>query len=103
MISLLALFPACFIVVASDAPNPEAVVIHEMAHCWGYRHAEKKGDPNKVLNKAYRANMPSRYWTSKGEYPNLPDGIHFETSKEVLKLCDGGSAYGCQWGGLSSD
>lgn len=100
MLSLLAALPVCYIVVATDAPNPAAVIEHEMAHCWGFVHAEVKGDPNKVISKTYQAKRPSLWWRLKGEYPNLGDGIRFERSRDVLKLCDGGSAYGCQWGGL---
>lgn len=95
--------PPCNVVVATDAPNVNAVIQHEIAHCWGWKHSHAKHDANKKLNAKYRASFPPLWYRMKGMYPNMGDGIRFELSKDVLKLCDGGSAYGCQWGGLQDD
>lgn len=94
--------PPCNVVVATNAPNPAAVVQHEMAHCWGWKHPKVKHQ-NAQLTSSYRSFVPPRYYRLLGEYPNMGDGIRFELSKDVLRLCDGGSAYGCQWGGLQND
>lgn len=94
--------PVCNVVVATDAPNPTAVVQHEMAHCWGWKHPKVKHQ-NAQLTSSYRSFVPPFRYRLLGMYPNMGDGIRFELSKDVLRLCDGGSAYGCQWGGLQDD
>lgn len=100
MLSLItaAVLPMCFVVVATDAGNPGAVVKHEMAHCWGWVHPEVTSGANRKINSTYRAYNPPLRYRLKGAYPSVE--VRFELSAKVLKLCDGGSAYGCQWGGL---
>lgn len=100
--STLSALPICYMIVATDAPNVQAVVKHEMAHCWGWVHPTNIAG-GKSINKQYRAFVPPLKYRLKGKYPNMGEGIRFELSQDVLKLCDGGSAYGCQWGGLQNN
>lgn len=90
--SALAALPICFFVVATDAPSPEAIYIHEQAHCWGWVHPEHVG----VRAKGYKAFMPpARY---RGTYPNIE--VRYERMKDVPAICGSGEPFGCQWGGV---
>lgn len=95
MLSVLALaLPLCTINVASDAPNPAAILAHEYAHCWGWHHAET--DAPQSMN--YQAPSPSLYWRLKGEYPAITGGKpHFAPMREIKRLCSG--HWGCMDGG----
>lgn len=84
---------ACTIVVAADAPNPQAIYDHEIAHCWGWMH-EHREKPE--LNKTYRAAMPPMSIRAKGQYPADHLTVLSHRSKDVRKLCNG-NPYGCQW------
>lgn len=97
MLNLLAALPICYFVVATDAPNPEAVYKHETWHCWGWTHSvhANKGATDHFDKKMRAPIAPWRY-RLKGEYPNRI--VRFELGKDVAKLCDG-NVYGCQWGG----
>lgn len=92
MLSLLAALPMCYVVIATDAPNPSAIAIHENAHCWGWTHPDAHSTPG--FNTTFRAPMPSLFWRLKGEYPNKV--TYFYRHKKVRKLCDG-NPYGCMW------
>lgn len=96
--TLAILLPLCTIAVAKDAPNPQAVFAHEMAHCWGWTHADH--GVSATMNKSYQAPKPSLPWRLLGDYPNT-HAYRFDTGRTVARLYCDGNAYGCQWGGLS--
>lgn len=96
MLNVLAtLLPLCTFVVATDAPNPTAIYLHETWHCWGWTHPVH--GIAKHFSTTYRAAIAPPYYRNKGEYPNKL--VYFELGKDVAKLCDG-NVYGCFWGGL---
>lgn len=96
MLNLLAALPMCYFVVATDAPNPEAIYKHETWHCWGWTHpvhgVASHFDPK------MRAPIAPWHYRIKGEYPNKE--VRYDIGRNVAKLCNG-NVYGCQWGGLS--
>lgn len=79
----------CHVVVATDAPNPEAIAIHENAHCWGWVHPEHVG----TRSKGYKAFMPPAKF--KKPYPNIE--VQFWTMNDVRKVCGKDEPFGCQW------
>ena len=89
--------PMCYIVVAIDAPNPVAVLNHEMAHCWGWIHPEGVKDNSKITKNFKAFEVPLKY-KLKGIYPNVD--LQYKYSKRVLELCNNMSAYGCAYEGL---
>lgn len=92
--TLAVLLPMCHFVVATDAPNPTAIFIHEQAHCWGWVHPENVGTR---ATKTYKAYMPHGKWLKP--YPVDKLDVKYERMRDVAKLCDG-DQFGCQWGGL---
>lgn len=94
MLSLLSAVPMCYFVVATDAPNPEAIFVHENAHCWGWVHPEHVG----TRSKGYKAFMPPREF--KKPYPRKRVQVTFDTMENVRKICGPAEPYGCQWGGM---
>lgn len=102
MISTLAALPMCYFVVATDAPNPEAIYKHETWHCWGWTHSimsANKG-PTDHFDAKMRAPIAPWYYRIKGEYPEKSRTVYYDIGSNVAKLCNG-NVYGCQWGGLS--
>lgn len=95
MAATLAVLPICFFVVATDAPNPEAIFIHEQAHCWGWSHAPHDG---RRIAKTYRAHMPTGKWLRP--YPRARLSVQYERMADVSAICGHNERFGCQWGGL---
>lgn len=95
MLNILAALPMCYIVVATDAPNVQAVVWHEGFHCYGWTHSHRSD--NRAMNSTYRAEDPPWHYRRKGPYPLDRMEIYYDTSANVQKIC--GSAYGCKTGG----
>lgn len=96
MLNVLAsLLPMCYFVVATDAPNPKAIYIHEQAHCWGWKHPSFDG---RRMTKTYRAHMPTGKWLRP--YPINRLSVEFELMKNVPSLCGANEQFGCQWGGI---
>lgn len=93
--TLAALLPVCYFVVATDAPNPSAIFVHEQAHCWGWVHAENLGTR---LTKSYKAHMPTGRWLKP--YPKDRLEVYYDTMRNVRKTCGSNEPFGCQWGGL---
>jgi len=87
--------PMCHFVVATDAPNPTAIYIHEQAHCWGWWHPEHVGP----RSKGYRAYMPHGKYLKT--YPRKRLVVQFELMRDVPAICGADEQYGCQWGGYS--
>lgn len=81
--------PVCHFVVATDAPNPEAIFVHENAHCWGWVHPELVG----TRANGYKAFTPPAKFTKP--YPNVEP--RFETMRDVRKICGNDEPFGCQW------
>lgn len=95
MLTLLTtLAPMCYFVVATDAPNPNAIFIHEQAHCWGWSHPEHNG----ARGKGYKAHMPPAKF--KKPYPRGRVEVQFETMAVVRTICGANEPFGCQWGGV---
>lgn len=89
------IMPLCEVWASTEAPNVDALVEHEEAHCWGWEHpkhaAPKPGD------SAYRAApIPAKY-RALGHYPKDRLIIHWETEKDTYAVCD---SWGCQFGGV---
>lgn len=78
----------CVIVVAADRPSSAEIYRHELAHCWGWEHADQhhKGKPV----KGYKAPKPPAKFVKP--YPNLVD--QWVSTKEALRIC---GSYGCQF------
>lgn len=95
--TLAVLLPMCYVTVARDAPDVQAIVRHEMAHCWGWVHPERASTPQFGSLKS-SAPIPLKY-KLKGRYPKARVEVYFYTHGMVAQECDG-NPYGCAWGGL---
>lgn len=93
--TLAVLLPICHFVVATDAPNPTAIFIHEQAHCWGWTHEDHDG---RRLTKSYKAHMPTGKWLKP--YPAARLDVQYERMRDVPAICGSHEQFGCQWGGL---
>lgn len=94
MINALAVLPICYFVVATDAPNPEAIYIHEQAHCWGWSHKVHNGE----RSHNYKAEMPRGKWLKP--YPIKRLRVRYELMRDVPAVCGANEQFGCQWGGV---
>lgn len=92
MLNVLAtLVPMCFFAVATDAPNPQAIYIHEQAHCWGWTHPVHSGK----RGTGYQAFMPpARY---RKPYPASRLVVQFDTMERIKRICGSNEQFGCQW------
>lgn len=92
MLSVLAVaLPMCYTVVATDAPNPTAIAIHEEAHCWGFTHPPFTGK----RTKDYQAVVPPKRYQKP--YPVDRLVVRFEPMSVVETICGKGEPFGCQW------
>lgn len=82
--------PMCHFVVATDAPSPQAIYIHEQAHCWGWKHKKHVG----ARGEGYVAEMPTGKWLKP--YPNLAPP-YYDTMREIRKICGKDEPFGCMW------
>ena len=81
----------CVIVLWANAPNPEAVYWHEMAHCWGWKHAIHQG----VRDDNYQAIKPPFWYRWLGTRRGTE--AYFESKADVRKTCGQTEQFGCQW------
>lgn len=78
----------CVIVYANDVPFRGEVYWHEMAHCNGWEHPERKGS---AFASGYKAYQPPKKYLFK--YPG-PLRVRSVSTNEANLLCD---SYGCFW------
>lgn len=97
MNALAALLPMCYVYVATDADYPRRILNHEMAHCWGWKHPERKENPKfGQLKSSFK--IPWKY-VLKGTYPLNRLVVYYDVHGKIAKECEG-NPYGCAWGGL---
>lgn len=89
--------PMCYVVIAKDADYPSRIRAHEMAHCWGWWHPERKEKPKFGQLKS-SFTIPWKY-VMKGDYPRDRVEVYNYDHTMVAQECDG-NPYGCAWGGL---
>lgn len=91
--ALLALFaayaPPCEIVVANDRPSTAGIYWHEVAHCNGWRHAERE-----TPQSGYVASIPPDEFVH--DYPGQLT-VRWVSTRQAIAIC---GSYGCAKGGL---
>lgn len=90
-----AVLPICEVYASTEAPNPDALVEHEEAHCWGWEHPKHRAP--KPGETAYRAAPIPLKYRLLGHYPKDKLIIYWVTEKDAYAEC---GSWGCQYGGL---